>query len=121
MGMRVERDRRPRYEQIHRALLAGLLGNVGFKTEEQAIYLGARGIKFYHLSRLGLRKKAPKWVMAAELTETTRLYARCVAQDRAGMDGAGGARPGAAATTSIRTGKKRPRRSPPSSASRSTG
>ena len=63
---------------IHRALLAGLLGNVGMKTEE-GNYLGARGIKFWVHPGSGVGKKAGKWVMAAEMTETTRLYARGVA------------------------------------------
>ena len=68
------------YEQVHRALLAGLLGNVGMKSEEGAEYIGARGITFAIFPGSGLRKAAPKWVMAAELTETARLYARCVAR-----------------------------------------
>src|SRR5438445_5035001 len=66
------------YEQVHRALLAGLLGNVGMKTEE-GNYLGARGIRFWIHPGSRVRRKAGRWVMAAELTETTRLYARCVA------------------------------------------
>ena len=68
-----------RYEDVHRALLAGLLGNIGFKTEEAGIYLGARQIKFVLSPASALKKKGPKWVMAAELTETTRLFARGVA------------------------------------------
>jgi ATP-dependent helicase HrpA len=67
------------FEQIHRALLAGLLGNIGFKNEEGE-YLGARAIKFAIFPGSVLRKAQPKWVMAAELAETTRLYARCVAK-----------------------------------------
>jgi ATP-dependent helicase HrpA len=66
------------YAQVHRALLAGLLGNVGVKTEE-GNYLGARGIRFWVHPGSGVGRKAGRWVMAAELTETTRLYARCVA------------------------------------------
>jgi ATP-dependent helicase HrpA len=68
------------YEQIHRALLAGLLGNIGSKSEDGAEYYGARGIRFAIFPGSALRKSAPKWVVAAELTETTRLYARCVAR-----------------------------------------
>jgi ATP-dependent helicase HrpA len=64
--------------QIHRALLAGLLGNVGMKTEE-GNYLGARGIRFWVHPGSGVGRKAGRWLMAAEVTETTRLYARCVA------------------------------------------
>ncbi len=67
------------FEQIHRALLAGLLGNIGFKNEEGE-YLGARGIKFAIFPGSGLRKAQPKWVMAGELVDTARLYARSVAR-----------------------------------------
>jgi len=67
-----------RYLIIHRALLTGLLGNVGLKGEDGA-FLGARGIKFHVHPGSSIAKKAPRWVMAAELTETTRLYARNVA------------------------------------------
>ena len=68
------------YEQVHTALLTGLLGNVGFKVDEEQHYLGARGIKFYIWPGSHLAKKAGRWIMAAELVDTTRLYARCVAQ-----------------------------------------
>lgn len=68
------------YEQIHRAMLAGLLGNIGVKTEEGGEYVGARGIKFAIFPGSGSRKTKPKWVVAAELTDTARLYARCVAK-----------------------------------------
>lgn len=67
------------YAQVHRALLAGLLGNIGFRNEEGE-YLGARGIRFALFPGSGLRKSQPKWVMAAELVETARLYARTVAR-----------------------------------------
>ncbi|QNB01524.1 ATP-dependent RNA helicase HrpA [Massilia sp. Se16.2.3] len=70
------------YDQLHMALLTGLLGNIGFKGEDEpgAGYLGARGIKFHVWPGSSLTKKPGKWIMAAELVETTRLYARCVAQ-----------------------------------------
>jgi ATP-dependent helicase HrpA len=68
------------YDQIHRALLAGLLGNIGFKDGEAESYLGARGIRFHIAPGSGLKKQRPKWVMTAELMETTKLYARCVAR-----------------------------------------
>ena len=67
------------YESLHRAILSGLLGNVGAKSEEVGTYLGARGIKFAVFPGSPLRKKGPPWLMAAELVETTRLYARTVA------------------------------------------
>jgi ATP-dependent helicase HrpA len=78
LGLRVN-ETPATYEQIHRALLAGLLGNVGTKGDEPGEYKGARGIVFHIHPGSGLRKKQPKWVVAAELTETARLYARCVA------------------------------------------
>lgn len=68
------------YEQLHTALLTGLLGNIGFKSEEDQHYIGARGIKFHIWPGSHLIKKAGKWIMAAELVDTTRLYARCIAQ-----------------------------------------
>jgi ATP-dependent helicase HrpA len=68
------------YEQLHTALLTGLLGNIGFKADEEQYYVGARGIKFYIWPGSSLIKKAGKWIMAAELVDTTRLYGRCIAQ-----------------------------------------
>jgi ATP-dependent helicase HrpA len=69
------------YEQIHKALLTGLLGNIGFKSiDKEPYYLGAREIKFFVAPNSVLAKKGAKWVVAAELTETTRLYARNVAR-----------------------------------------
>ncbi len=66
------------YRAIHRALLAGLLGNVGMRTEGEASYTGARGIKFWVHPGSWTRKQG-RWLVAAELVETTRLYARTVA------------------------------------------
>ena len=68
------------YEQLHTALLTGLLGNVGYKQDDDAQYLGARGIKFHIWPGSSLAKKAGRWVMAAELVDTARLYARCAAR-----------------------------------------
>ncbi|MGN7983125.1 ATP-dependent RNA helicase HrpA [Burkholderia sp. 22313] len=68
------------YEQVHLALLTGLLGNLGMKADDDPHYLGARGIKFYLWPGSALAKKAGRWVMAAELVETSRLYARCLAK-----------------------------------------
>ncbi|SEI99224.1 ATP-dependent RNA helicase HrpA [Paraburkholderia diazotrophica] len=68
------------FEQIHLALLTGLLGNIGLKADDEPYYLGARGIKFYLWPGSALVKKAGKWAMAAELIETSRLYARCIAK-----------------------------------------
>ncbi|WDD94608.1 ATP-dependent RNA helicase HrpA [Burkholderia sp. FERM BP-3421] len=68
------------FEQIHLALLTGLLGNLGLKADDEPHYLGARGIKFFLWPGSALVKKAGRWVMAAELVETSRLYARCIAK-----------------------------------------
>ena len=68
------------YEQLHTALLTGLLGNIGFKADDEPHYLGARGIKFHIWPGSTLAKKAGKWIVAAELVDTSRLYARTVAQ-----------------------------------------
>ncbi|WP_321841697.1 ATP-dependent RNA helicase HrpA [Paraburkholderia bannensis] len=68
------------YEQIHHALLTGLLGNIGLKAEDEPHFLGARSIKFHLWPGSALVKKAGRWVVAAELVETSRLYARCIAK-----------------------------------------
>src|SRR5690606_7843111 len=68
------------YAQIHRALLAGLLGNIGFKDGEADTYLGARGIRFTIAPGSVLKKARPKWVMVAELMDTSKLYGRCAAK-----------------------------------------
>ncbi len=68
------------YEAIHKALLTGLLGHIGLKNEEDRNYLGARGIKFFIHPGSALVKKAGRWIVAAELVETSRLFARCVAR-----------------------------------------
>jgi ATP-dependent helicase HrpA len=66
------------YRALHRALLAGLLGNVGMRDEADNNYTGARGIKFWVHPGSWVKKPA-RWIVAGELVETTRLYARCVA------------------------------------------
>lgn len=86
MGLRMN-DAPANYEEIHRALLSGLLGNIGFKFEDR--YMGARGIRFTIFPGSNVKKK-PKWLMAAEITETSRLYARTVAEiDSAWIEKAG--------------------------------
>jgi len=67
------------YEQLHLSLLAGLLGNIGVKSDEGEWYLGARGIRFYRHPGINLSKKPGRWIVAAELVDTTRLYGRGVA------------------------------------------
>lgn len=67
------------FEQIHVSLLSGLLGNLGLKADNEPYYLGARGIKFYLWPGSNLAKKAGRWIIAAELVETSRLFARTTA------------------------------------------
>jgi ATP-dependent helicase HrpA len=67
------------YDQLHLSMLAGLLGNVGCKLEDDEAYLGARGIKFYRHPGAHLRKKPGRWIVVAELVETTRLFGRGIA------------------------------------------
>ncbi len=69
-----------RYASIHRALLAGLLSNVGCKADDGDHYLGTLGLRFHLHPGSGLAKKGARWVLAAELVETSRLYARCAAK-----------------------------------------
>ena len=67
------------YEQLHQSMLCGLLGNLGHKSEEEDWYLGARGIRFYRHPGAKLSKKPGRWIVAAELVETTRLFGRGIA------------------------------------------
>lgn len=65
---------------IHKALLSGLLSHIGTKDGEKQEFIGARNARFMLFPGSGLFKKPPKWVMAAELTETSRLFARTAAR-----------------------------------------
>ncbi|MET0122753.1 MAG: ATP-dependent RNA helicase HrpA [Candidatus Thiodiazotropha sp. 6PLUC9] len=67
------------YEEIHMAMLSGLLSHIGFKSKSND-YMGARNSRFFIYPGSGLFKKQPKWIIAAELVETTKLYARTIAQ-----------------------------------------
>jgi ATP-dependent helicase HrpA len=67
------------YEELHKAMLAGLLGNIGCKLEDEDVYLGARGIKFHRHPGAHLKKKPGRWIVVAELVETTRLFGRGIA------------------------------------------
>ncbi len=76
----------PTYEQLHLSLLAGLLGNIGCKSPDadpadrrEPPYLGARSIKFHVWPGSPIARKAGRWIVAAELVETSRLFARTVA------------------------------------------
>ena len=66
------------YDAIHRALLSGLLDHLGLKDEKDG-FIGSRNRRFYVFPGSSLRNKPPKWIMAAEITETTRIYARTIA------------------------------------------
>ncbi len=74
----------PTFEQVHKALLTGLLGNVGLKLDEAdgrgREYLGARGIKFHLWPGSLIARKVGRWIIAAELVETSRLFARTLAR-----------------------------------------
>ncbi len=71
------------YEEVHRALLTGLLGGIGSKTVESDFrappYAGARGIKFWIWPGSVRAKKSGRWILAGQIIETSKLYARCVA------------------------------------------
>nr|WP_022942035.1 ATP-dependent RNA helicase HrpA [Psychromonas hadalis] len=67
------------FDNIHQALLAGLLSHIGFKDKEQH-YLGARNSKFFMFPGSSLFKKQPKWGMFAELVETSKLFGRISAR-----------------------------------------
>ena len=77
-------DSEPTFEQMHKALLTGLLGNIGCSSEEAdgrgREYLGARGIKFHLWPGSFIARKVGRWIMAAELVETSRLFARTLAR-----------------------------------------
>ncbi|XHS78121.1 ATP-dependent RNA helicase HrpA [Burkholderiaceae bacterium UC74_6] len=67
------------YEQVHLSMLAGLLGNIGLKADDDDWYLGARGIRFYRHPGAHLSKKPGRWIVTAELVDTTRLFGRGIA------------------------------------------
>ncbi len=68
------------YEELHRSLLSGLLGNLALRTETTREYEGARGIRFVVHPGSYLHRTGAKWLIAGELVETTRLFARTVAR-----------------------------------------
>jgi ATP-dependent helicase HrpA len=78
MGFK-ENDQEGGYEAIHRALLSGLLSHIGLRGQERD-YRGARNSRFFVHPGSGLFKRQPKWVMAAELVETSKLYGRTLAE-----------------------------------------
>ncbi|WP_282106504.1 MULTISPECIES: ATP-dependent RNA helicase HrpA [unclassified Crossiella] len=67
-------------QQVHIALLSGLLSHIGLQEERKKEYLGARSARFAIFPGSALFKKPPRWVMAAELVETSRLWGRIAAR-----------------------------------------
>ena len=67
-------------QAVHTALIAGLLSHIGLKDPAKGDYLGARGARFAVFPGSALFKKQPRWVMAAELVETSRLWGRVAAR-----------------------------------------
>ncbi|GAB3525635.1 ATP-dependent RNA helicase HrpA [Arthrobacter monumenti] len=67
-------------QNIHMSLLTGLLSHIGLRDERKRDYAGARGTRFAIFPGSSLFKKNPDWVMAAELVETSRLWARVVSK-----------------------------------------
>ncbi|WP_288063704.1 ATP-dependent RNA helicase HrpA, partial [Rodentibacter caecimuris] len=79
MGLPINSEK-AEYQQIHTALLSGLLSHIGLKDTEKQQYLGARNTHFSIFPNSVLFKKQPKWVMTAELVETSKLWGRMVAE-----------------------------------------
>ena len=79
MGLSINSEK-AEYQQIHTALLSGLLSHIGLKEAEKQQYLGARNAHFAIFPNSVLFKKQPKWVIAAELVETSKLWGRMVAE-----------------------------------------
>ncbi|MFJ2917213.1 ATP-dependent RNA helicase HrpA [Streptomyces sp. NPDC087307] len=75
MGIQLNEDDAPE-QSVHTSLLAGLLSHIGLKDTEKNEYLGARSAKFAIFPGSALFKKQPRFVMSAELVETSRLWAR---------------------------------------------
>ncbi|EHK9183806.1 ATP-dependent RNA helicase HrpA [Vibrio vulnificus] len=68
------------YDVVHSAILTGLLSHIGMKDQEKNEYHGARNARFHIFPGSGLFKKQPKWVMSAELVETSKLWGRIIAK-----------------------------------------
>ncbi|BFU59463.1 MULTISPECIES: ATP-dependent RNA helicase HrpA [Rodentibacter] len=79
MGLPINSEK-AEYQQIHTALLSGLLSHIGLKETEKQQYLGARNAHFAIFPNSVLFKKQPKWIIAAELVETSKLWGRMVAE-----------------------------------------
>lgn len=92
LGLRLN-DKPAGYDPLHQALLSGLLGNIGFRSDDvkaragagrpgEGAYQGARGLRFGLHPASTLSRKGPKWVVAAELTDTGKLQGRMAAEVR---------------------------------------
>ncbi|ELV8800710.1 ATP-dependent RNA helicase HrpA [Vibrio vulnificus] len=68
------------YDAVHSAILTGLLSHIGMKDQEKNEYHGARNARFHIFPGSGLFTKQPKWVMSAELVETSKLWGRIIAK-----------------------------------------
>ncbi len=79
MGFKLN-DEPGSYHAVHSVILVGLLSHIGMKDQEKNEYHGARNARFNIFPASGLFKKQPKWVMSAELVETSKLWARVVAK-----------------------------------------
>ncbi|GAB2735155.1 ATP-dependent RNA helicase HrpA [Sinomonas soli] len=80
LGQGRDTDPVGKHDAVHQSLLAGLLSHIGFLDERRREYLGARGTRFAIFPGSALFKKSPTYVMAAELVETSRLWARTAAK-----------------------------------------
>jgi ATP-dependent helicase HrpA len=80
LGLRLDHGATVDGDGIHRSLLAGLLSHIGLRDAEQRDYAGARGARFSIVPGSALAKKTPRWVMAAELVETNRMWGRVAAR-----------------------------------------
>ena len=108
-GWRAERARRPTYEQLHLSLLAGLLGNIGLKSDEDDVVPRRARHQFYRHPGAHLAKKPGRWIVAAELVETTRLFGARHRRDRAALAASRSPATCSRSSCSSRTGRRRPR------------
>lgn len=76
-----ENEVAPDYASLHRALLTGFLSNVALRTSDNE-YTGPRSLKLVIFPGSGVAKRRPKWIVAAELVETSRVFARTVGEAR---------------------------------------
>ncbi|MRG93844.1 ATP-dependent RNA helicase HrpA [Polyangium spumosum] len=91
MGFRVEATQGDGGDGVHRAIVPALLSKIGMWSAEAKAYVGARQTRFQLHPSSGLARKAPAWIMAAELVETSQLFARTASRvDPAWLEEFGG-------------------------------